>query len=61
MLIIGYKRTAFGVMFRVLNSWSRWWRDGGLCWLTADYIRWMHTTDLHIIYGWKRLTDRLAQ
>ncbi len=59
MLIVGWTTTGNGKLwFRVLNSWGGWWRDGGLCWLSSDYIEWMHTHDLHVIHGWERVGRR---
>lgn len=55
MLIIGWQTFEGRVYFRVLNSWGRGWRDGGLCWMSAEYIGWSRTNDLHIIYGWERI------
>ena len=55
MLIIGWNTFNGVLYFRVLNSWGRWWRDGGLCWMRADYITASYTRDLHIIYGWNKL------
>ena len=60
MLIVGYKYMDGQLWFRVLNSWGANWRDHGFCWMSSDYIAWSQTTDLHIIYGWKRLQDKLA-
>ncbi len=60
MLIVGYKYANDQIWFRVLNSWGTGWRDGGYCWLPSNYITWEKTLDLHIIYGWKRLQDKLA-
>ncbi len=58
MVIVGYRDG--GDLFRVLNSWGNDWRDGGLCWMTRDYITWSKTTDLTIIRGWERLQRRAA-
>ena len=55
MLIIGWQTFGGKLYFRILNSWGDQWRDGGLCWMSADYIEWTHTQDLHVIYGWERL------
>jgi len=55
MLIIGWKTFDKRLYFRVLNSWGDDWRDGGLIWMSAEYIAWRRTQDLHIIYGWDRL------
>lgn len=56
MLAIGWQTDSRGeVWFRVLNSWGSRWRDGGMCWMSADYMRWHKTTDLHIIYEWERV------
>lgn len=69
MLIIGWQhfevqlgggRYERRLYFRVLNSWGPRWRDGGLCWMSAKYLEWTYTQDLHIIYGWKRLTQEAA-
>ena len=51
MVIVGYEAG----LFRVLNSWGRSWRDGGLCWFTEDYLRWAFTYDLWTFEGWQRL------
>lgn len=55
MLIIGWAHFGGKLYFRVLNSWGADWRDGGLCWMSANYIEWVYTQDLHIIHGWERL------
>lgn len=52
MVIIGHKEEG---LFRVLNSWGKYWRDEGKCWFTDEYIAWGGTRDLTIIKGWKRL------
>lgn len=54
MLIVGWHGNQGGEWFRVLNSWGADWRDGGLCWMHADYLTWAFTHDLHIIHGWER-------
>lgn len=55
MLIIGWAKFEGRLYFRVLNSWGSRWRDGGLCWMSADYIAWAVTRDIHIVHGWRRL------
>ncbi len=55
MLIIGWAHFGGKLYFRVLNSWGSGYRDGGLLWMSAEYIAWVQTRDLHIIYGWERL------
>lgn len=55
MLIVGWKHFEGRLWFRVLNSWGDRWRNGGLCWMSAEYITWNRTSDLHVIHGWKRL------
>lgn len=56
MLIIGWVTGSDGrVWFRVLNSWGPWWRDHGLCWLSAEYVIWSESNDFHIIRGWDRI------
>lgn len=57
MLIIGWAHRSGQLYFRVVNSWGRNWRDGGLCWLRADYIAAAYTRDLHVIHGWDRLRN----
>lgn len=57
MVIVGYKRTGGGYLFRVLNSWGKYWRDGGLCWFTEDYIMWEKSSDFTIIRGWRRIAS----
>lgn len=57
MLIIGWQTFGGRLFFRVVNSWGRNWRDGGLCWMSAEYIEWEHTRDLHIVNGWTRLQE----
>lgn len=61
MLIIGWMYLDGKLYFRVLNSWGRNWRDGGLCWMSADYIMANYTRDLHVVYGWNRLREATAQ
>lgn len=58
MLIIGWQHFGGKLYFRVLNSWGDDWRDDGLCWMSADYMEWVYTQDLHIIYGWERLVTK---
>lgn len=59
MVIAGYKTDPHdGLLFRDLNSWDDDWREGGLCWLTEDYIRWERTRDFTTIDGWDRIRDR---
>ena len=55
MLIIGWQTFSGRLYFRVLNSWGPGWRDGGLCWMSAGYIGWSQTRDLHVVYGWERI------
>lgn len=56
MVIIGYTTDGDGsTLFRVLNSWGKRWRDGGLCWFTERYITWTNTGDFTIVRGWRRL------
>jgi hypothetical protein len=54
MVIVGYRTVDGKVQLRVLNSWGKYWRDGGLCWFTEDYITWSRSRDFTIIRGWKR-------
>lgn len=55
MVVVGYQDGSNGLRFRVLNSWGFGWRDGGLAWLTAEYMAWNQTRDLWIIEGWPQL------
>lgn len=55
MAIIGCKKVNGEERFRVLNSWGKYWRDNGKCWLTDEYITWGRTRDLTVISGWERL------
>ncbi len=55
MLIIGWTMREGRLWFRVLNSWGSGWRNSGLCWMSAEYITWNRTTDLHVIHGWSKL------
>lgn len=55
MVIIGYRTVDGETQFRVLNSWGKRWRDGGLCWFKERYITWGKTGDFTIVRGWKRL------
>lgn len=52
---IGYKRdpgAEGGVLFRVQNSWTDQWGDGGMCWHTVAYVKYAGTEDIHgIDYG----------
>lgn len=57
MLIIGWRTIAGRLWFRVVNSWGDRWGDHGLCWLSEEYIKWDFTQDLHVIYGWERLSS----
>lgn len=58
MLIIGWATFNGVLYFRVLNSWGRFWRDRGLCWMRSDYITAAYTRDLHIVYGWSKLREQ---
>lgn len=51
MVLVGYDANGF----RLLNSWGSSWRDGGLCWITEDYLRWTFTYDLWSFEGWERI------
>jgi C1A family cysteine protease len=55
MCLLGWKTESGRTWFRTLNSWGAGWRDGGLAWLSEEYVASINTTDLHIVYGWKRL------
>ena len=55
MLSIGWQDAGPTLYFRVLNSWGDRWREDGLCWMSADYITKSYTSDLHVVYGWRRL------
>jgi hypothetical protein len=55
MTIVGCRKVNGEEQFRVLNSWGKNWRDGGLCWFTSNYIAWSRTSDLTIISGWNRV------
>jgi hypothetical protein len=57
MCLVGWKTEKSKTWFRVLNSWGSGWRDGGLVWMSEDYIASSTTTDLHVIHGWKRLQE----
>jgi len=63
MLFVGFKfmqPPGYGApawWFRVLNSWSSRWRDGGLCWLHESIVTSPETDDLHIIHGWNRIAE----
>jgi hypothetical protein len=35
--------------FRVVNSWGDGWGDGGRCWFTYDYLRWVLTEDVWVV------------
>lgn len=55
---IGYKHDGlYGLLFEVANSYDDDWRDDGCCWITEDYLRWVLTKNLTIVYGWKRLQE----
>lgn len=59
LCIVGYEQGSDGkTWFRVLNSWGKKWRDGGMCWMHEDYIKWSASGDFTIIRGWKRLIER---
>lgn len=57
MLIIGWAWFDGRLYFRVMNSWGKGWRDKGFCWMSAEYIAWPFTQDLHAIYGWERSAE----
>lgn len=42
MLVVGYEPGRF----RVVNSWGRYWGDGGFAWLSDDYLASDDTVDL---------------
>jgi len=50
--IVGYDKSD---RFRILNSWSEAWRDGGFAWIDAAYIASGYCSDLYVIRGWKRI------
>lgn len=60
LLAIGWKTDTRGIWFRILNSWGPRWRDGGLCWFHEDYMAKDPTNDLHVVYGWNRITEHLT-
>lgn len=45
MLAVGYEPGRF----RVVNSWGRYWGEGGFCWLSEDYLAHRETADLWVI------------
>jgi hypothetical protein len=53
--IVGYETTQNGVLFDVLGSWGRSFRDGGFVQFTADYVKWALSGDFLVIDGWSRL------
>lgn len=58
MCITGFHRDEDGSgWFEVLNSWGRYWRQGGLCWMSQKYIEWAFSNDFHVIYGWQRIEE----
>lgn len=44
MIIVGYMNG----LFKVKNSWGKYWRDGGYCYLTPEYVSWNETWDLWV-------------
>jgi hypothetical protein len=36
--LVGYRRTADGVQFRLRNSWGESWGDGGYAWMPSEYL-----------------------
>lgn len=59
MVLVGYRTDPdWGLLFRCLNSWGKGWREGGMCWLTEDYVRWERTRDFTVIDGWDRIRDK---
>jgi C1A family cysteine protease len=58
MVLVGYREDAdWGLLFRCLNSWGTDWRDGGYCWLTDAFVRWIKARDFTIVRGWDRLRN----
>jgi hypothetical protein len=55
MVIVGYRTVGSDIQFRVMNSWGKYWRDYGYCWLDSEYIIWNETRDFTIIKGWGML------
>lgn len=55
MVIIGYRTVGDDIQFRVMNSWGKYWRDYGYCWLDSDYITWSNAKDFTIIKGWRNI------
>ena len=55
MLIVGYRTTADGLEFEVLNSWGETFGVLGFCWLSESYITWEETSDFASVRGWARL------
>jgi hypothetical protein len=55
MVIVGYRVVSGNIQFRVMNSWGKYWRDYGYCWLDSDYVASSKSRDFTIIKGWRNL------
>lgn len=53
--LVGYREHNGIVIFKQVNSWSEFWRDGGFVEVTEDVIKWKYSSDFNIVYGWKKL------
>lgn len=42
-------------LYRVLNSYGEDWKDGGLCWITEDYLTSAYCSDRYICRAWERI------
>ena len=53
LLVVGYD--AERGLYRLQNSWSKDWRDGGFCWVPEEVID--HAMEIMVMYGWPRLLE----
>lgn len=54
-VIVGYETTQNGVLYEVLNSWNKIWRDGGFVKFTGNYVRANVSSDFLVLDGWNSL------
>ena len=43
------------MLYEVLNSWTKYWRDGGFVKFTGNYVRANVSSDFLVLDGWNNL------
>jgi C1A family cysteine protease len=47
---VGYRTNPDGsVDFLILNSWGTGWGNGGLCWMSSNFIASTHVFDRYVV------------